>query len=95
MQTDELNMYFNNMMVLGSVGRVITEWKDIPMELLMRIVSLLDDRTVIVASGVCSGWRDAICWGLTQFSLSWYLLSFRFTLCFYAYVFRLIFGDSA
>ncbi|CAI9266645.1 unnamed protein product [Lactuca saligna] len=71
MQTDELNMYFNNMMVLGSVGRVITEWKDIPMELLMRIVSLLDDRTVIVASGVCSGWRDAICWGLTQFSLSW------------------------
>ncbi|XP_057468712.1 F-box protein SKP2A-like isoform X2 [Actinidia eriantha] len=51
-------------------GGAITEWKDIPMELLLRIVSLVDDRTVIVVSGVCSGWRDAICWGLTQLSLS-------------------------
>ncbi|KAF9687134.1 hypothetical protein SADUNF_Sadunf02G0062200 [Salix dunnii] len=48
------------------VGLVITEWKDIPMELLLRIVSLVDDRTVIMASGVCSGWRDAICSGLTH-----------------------------
>ncbi|KAF2296630.1 hypothetical protein GH714_000721 [Hevea brasiliensis] len=32
-------------------GVVVTEWKDIPMELLLRIVSLVDDRTVIVASG--------------------------------------------
>ncbi|XWS21714.1 hypothetical protein CRYUN_Cryun30bG0078300 [Craigia yunnanensis] len=52
-------------------GVVITEWKDIPMELLLRIVSLVDDRTAIVASGVCSGWRDGICLGLTQLSLSW------------------------
>ncbi|KAK9270590.1 hypothetical protein L1049_026172 [Liquidambar formosana] len=51
-------------------GGVITEWKDIPMELLLRIVSLVDDRTVIIASGVCSGWRDAICLGLTHLSLS-------------------------
>ncbi|KAJ0085130.1 hypothetical protein Patl1_08188 [Pistacia atlantica] len=41
------------------------------MELLLRIVSLVDDRTVIMASGVCSGWRDAICLGLTYLSLSW------------------------
>ncbi|XP_019175140.1 PREDICTED: F-box protein SKP2A-like [Ipomoea nil] len=56
----------------GRVGGImIKEWKDIPMELLLRIVSLVDDRTVIVASGVCCGWRDAISWGLTQLSLSW------------------------
>lgn len=53
-------------------GVVITEWKDIPIELLLRIVSLVDDRTVIMASGVCSGWRDALCLGLTHLSLSWY-----------------------
>lgn len=58
-------------MKMGGVG-VITEWKDIPMELLLRILSLVDDRSVIVASGVCIGWRDAICWGLTRLSLSWY-----------------------
>ncbi|KAG8660563.1 F-box protein SKP2A isoform X2 [Manihot esculenta] len=52
-------------------GVVITEWKDIPIELLLRIVSLVDDRTVIMASGVCSGWRDALCLGLTHLSLSW------------------------
>ncbi|XP_052191189.1 F-box protein SKP2A-like isoform X2 [Diospyros lotus] len=52
-------------------GGAIAEWKDIPMELLLRIVSLVDDQTVIVAAGVCSGWRDAICWGLTHLSLSW------------------------
>ena len=50
---------------------VITEWKDIPVELLMQILLLLDDRTVITASGVCRGWRDAICFGLTHLSLSW------------------------
>ncbi|KAL6984345.1 F-box protein skp2a [Sarracenia purpurea var. burkii] len=70
------------MVIGGSVGEIggtkmgggagmITEWKDIPMELLLRIVSLVDDRMVIVASGVCTGWRDAISWGLTQLSLSW------------------------
>ncbi|KAJ8762789.1 hypothetical protein K2173_022918 [Erythroxylum novogranatense] len=52
-------------------GVVITEWKDIPMELLLRILSLVDDRTVIMASEVCSGWRDAICLGLTHLCLSW------------------------
>lgn len=49
----------------------MTEWKDLPMELLLRIVSLADDRTVIAASGVCTGWRDAICLGLTHLCLSW------------------------
>lgn len=49
----------------------ISEWKDIPVELLMRILSLVDDQTVIVASGVCHGWRDTVSWGLTHLSLSW------------------------
>ncbi|KAJ0578876.1 putative F-box domain, leucine-rich repeat domain superfamily, F-box-like domain superfamily [Helianthus annuus] len=53
------------------VGRVITDWSEIPVELLMRVVSSLDDRTVVVASCVCCGWRDAICWGLTRISFSW------------------------
>jgi len=26
---------------------------------------------VIVASGVCMGWRDALGWGVTNLSLSW------------------------
>ncbi|XP_057973686.1 F-box protein SKP2A-like [Malania oleifera] len=52
-------------------GGAITEWKDIPMELLLRIVSMIDDRSVVSVSGVCSGWRDAICLGLTHLSLSW------------------------
>ncbi|KAG6602148.1 F-box protein SKP2A, partial [Cucurbita argyrosperma subsp. sororia] len=52
-------------------GGVIARWKDIPMELLLQIISLVDDRTVIVASGVCRGWRDAICFGLLHLSLSW------------------------
>ncbi|XP_076891224.1 F-box protein SKP2A-like [Bidens hawaiensis] len=71
MPGDELNVCFKKLMVCGGGSRVITDWKDIPMELLMRIVCLLDDRTVIVASGVCSGWRDAICLGLTHISLPW------------------------
>jgi F-box and leucine-rich repeat protein 1 (S-phase kinase-associated protein 2) len=81
LKTEGLGLCFDKLMVFGGTGGIggtkmggggmITEWKDIPMELLLRIVSLVDDRTVIVASGVCSGWRDAICWGLTQLSLSW------------------------
>ncbi|KAK9080741.1 hypothetical protein SSX86_000499 [Deinandra increscens subsp. villosa] len=47
------------------------DWSEIPMELLVRIVCLLDDRTVIVASAVCGGWRDAIRCGLTRISFSW------------------------
>ncbi|PWA83343.1 F-box domain, Leucine-rich repeat domain, L domain-like protein [Artemisia annua] len=54
-----------------TVGRVFSDWSEIPMELLLRIVCLLDDRTVVVASGVCCGWRDAISSGLTNFSFSW------------------------
>lgn len=76
---EELEFSFERL-VMGGDGRgrmegvgvgVITDWKDIPMELLLRIVALVDDRTVIMASGVCSGWRDAICLGLTHLSLSW------------------------
>ncbi|KAI5394337.1 F-box protein skp2a [Lathyrus oleraceus] len=50
---------------------MIREWKDIPVELLMQILSLLDDQTVITASHVCHGWRDSISFGLTHLSLSW------------------------
>ncbi|KAM1151151.1 hypothetical protein COP2_034840 [Malus domestica] len=53
-------------------GRVmITDWKDIPIELLLQILALTEDQTVIPASGVCRGWRDAVCLGLTRLSLSW------------------------
>ncbi|XP_031259075.1 F-box protein SKP2B-like [Pistacia vera] len=79
LRSEELNFCFEKLMMVGGnnsgvvkmKGLAITEWKDIPMELLLRIVSLVDDRTVIMASGVCSGWRDAICLGLTYLSLSW------------------------
>ncbi|XP_047980629.1 F-box protein SKP2A-like [Salvia hispanica] len=49
----------------------IIEWNDIPVELLLRILSLLDDRTAVVASAVCRGWRDSLSWGITRLSLSW------------------------
>ncbi|PNX93505.1 F-box protein skp2a-like, partial [Trifolium pratense] len=55
----------------GDVSVMITEWKDIPVELLMKILSLLDDQMVIIASHVCHGWRDAISFGLSRLSLSW------------------------
>ncbi|XP_062158367.1 F-box protein SKP2B-like [Alnus glutinosa] len=81
LKTEDLNLCFEKLMMLGGSGigkggvkmegGVINEWKDIPMELLLQIVSLVDDQTVVVASGVCRGWRDAICLGLTHLSLSW------------------------
>ncbi|KAF5179942.1 F-box protein skp2a [Thalictrum thalictroides] len=80
LKTEDLEFYFQQLGVFGGVGGergkmgvggVMTEWKDLPMELLLRIVSLVDDRTVIIASGVCTGWRDAICLGLTHLCLSW------------------------
>ncbi|KAJ0765566.1 putative F-box domain, leucine-rich repeat domain superfamily, F-box-like domain superfamily [Helianthus annuus] len=72
MKGGELEVCFERLMMVGG-GRVniISDWNEIPMELLLRIVSLLDDRTVIVASAVCCGWRDAICLGVTHLSLSW------------------------
>lgn len=85
LRTEDLNLCFEKLMMLVGGGDgmdvgakgvkmdggVIAGWKDIPMELLLQIVSLVDDRTVIVASGVCRGWRDAICFGLIHLSLSW------------------------
>ncbi|CAN8292042.1 unnamed protein product [Cochlearia groenlandica] len=64
----ELDHCFHKMKMEGNS---IKEWKDIPVELLMRILSLVDDRYVIVASGVCSFWREAISLGLTRLRLSW------------------------
>lgn len=72
--SEDLDACFQNLVVagVGEIGGVpMADWKDLPMELLLRIVSLVDDRSVIMASGVCTGWRDAICWGLTHLSLSW------------------------
>lgn len=48
-----------------------SKWKDMPMELLVRILALGDDRTVVVATGVCTGWRDSICAGVTDLSFAW------------------------
>ncbi|GAV74515.1 F-box domain-containing protein/LRR_6 domain-containing protein [Cephalotus follicularis] len=86
LKSEDLNLCFEKLVMLAGAGAfggvvsggavkmeglVITEWKDIPMELLLRILSLVDDRTMIMASGVCSGWRDAVCLGLTYLCLSW------------------------
>lgn len=92
LRTEDLNTCFEKLMMVagGEVsgnsakgvrmeGGVISDWKDIPVELLMQILGLVDDQTVISASGVCRGWRDAVCFGLTRLSLSWYLFfSFSF-----------------
>lgn len=48
-----LESSFDRMMVFGEGGemgvrRVSHEWKHIPMDLLMRIVSLVDDRTILL-----------------------------------------------
>jgi hypothetical protein len=40
------------------------------MELLMRILRIVEDGTVIFESGVCTGWRKAICIGVQERSLS-------------------------
>ncbi|KAK7293803.1 hypothetical protein RJT34_16678 [Clitoria ternatea] len=77
LRSDVLNLSFEKLMMVavggGNSGKggVIKEWKDIPVELLMQILSLVDDQTGITASEVCRGWREAICFGLTRLSLSW------------------------
>jgi len=56
----------------GGTNTTLLGWKDLPMELLLRIISVAgDDRMVIVASGVCTGWRDALGWGVASLSFSW------------------------
>lgn len=78
----ELDAWFKSLMVTSSSERgqagsggpapTLSGWKDLPMELLVRIISTVgDDRMVIVASGVCTGWRDALGWGVTNLSLTW------------------------
>ena len=84
LRAEDLNLCFKKLMMVAGSGNsekgvnlkvgVITEWKDIPVELLMQILSLVDDQTVIIASGVCRGWRDAIYFGLARLSLSWYIV---------------------
>ena len=81
--TGNLDFWFRNLMVADGRGKMegaaLNGWKDLPMELLLRIVSLGDDRTVIIASGVCTGWRDAICAGVARLCLSWYRLLYLCT----------------
>lgn len=48
-----------------------SKWPDLPMELLVRIMTLVDNRTVIVASGVCHAWRDSLRQGVMDLSFSW------------------------
>ncbi|XP_059065613.1 F-box protein SKP2A-like [Cryptomeria japonica] len=48
-----------------------SKWHDLPMELVVRILVLADDRSIIVSLGVCTGWRDVICVGVQDLSLSW------------------------
>ncbi|KAK4276687.1 hypothetical protein QN277_014808 [Acacia crassicarpa] len=81
LRTEDLNSCFEKLMMVAGgekggkgvkmEGGPNSEWKDIPVELLMQILGLVDDQTVIAASGVCRGWREAICFGLTRLSLSW------------------------
>ncbi|XP_074280218.1 F-box protein SKP2A-like [Silene latifolia] len=76
LRREDLDSSFKKLMVFGGGGDTLgremaVNWKDIPMELLLRILTLVDDKTVIRVSGVCSGWREAICLGLTRLCLSW------------------------
>uniref|UniRef100_A0A0E0CB56 F-box/LRR-repeat protein 15-like leucin rich repeat domain-containing protein n=1 Tax=Oryza meridionalis TaxID=40149 RepID=A0A0E0CB56_9ORYZ len=82
LMSGELDNSFNALMVSGEgesgqahhegTGTTLLGWKDLPMELLLRILSMAgDDRMVIVGSGVCTGWRDTLEWGVTNLSLSW------------------------
>nr|PNR60705.1 hypothetical protein PHYPA_003498 [Physcomitrium patens] len=48
-----------------------TNWHDLPMELLVRILKLVDNRTVVTATGVCRGWRDSVGQGIYDLSFSW------------------------
>ncbi|KAJ7523506.1 hypothetical protein O6H91_18G052100 [Diphasiastrum complanatum] len=48
-----------------------SKWQDLPMELLVQVLALVDDRTVVVACGVCTGWRDAVRAGILELSFTW------------------------
>ena len=78
LRSEDLDYTFEKLMVFGGAvdcgkdSEMTAQWNDIPMELLLRILSLVDDKTVIMAAGVCSGWREAICLGLSRLSLTWY-----------------------
>lgn len=64
-------------MKMEADAAVTMDWKDLPAELLLRILSFVDNNGAmqieVVASCVCTGWRDAI--GLTNLTLSWYVYS--------------------
>ncbi|KAL8167599.1 LOW QUALITY PROTEIN: hypothetical protein V2J09_009098 [Rumex salicifolius] len=54
LRSEELDCCFEKLMVFNGADNMAspenTDWKDIPMELLLRILSLVDDQTVIKAS---------------------------------------------
>ncbi|KAG6550115.1 hypothetical protein Mapa_008071 [Marchantia paleacea] len=48
-----------------------SNWLDLPMELLVRIMGLVDYRTIVVVSGVCTAWRDSLHLGIVELSFCW------------------------
>ncbi|KAH7423984.1 hypothetical protein KP509_12G084300 [Ceratopteris richardii] len=48
-----------------------SNWKDLPTELLVQILSSVDDRTVIIAGNVCKGWRVALSSSISELSFKW------------------------
>lgn len=48
-----------------------SKWQDLPSELLMRIIEGVEERTIVIASGVCRDWRKAICQAKMDLSFSW------------------------
>ncbi len=55
----------------GVLEKVEERWHELPPELLVQILALVDHRTVVVATGVCSSWRQSISTGIHELSFSW------------------------
>eukprot|EP00897_Mesotaenium_endlicherianum_P009978 jgi/Mesen1/9008/ME000563S08325 len=54
----------------GAEAANADRWRDLPMELLAEVLDLVDNRTVVIATGVCRGWRNAIGRGVADLSFS-------------------------
>ncbi|KAH8944569.1 hypothetical protein BDL97_13G117800 [Sphagnum fallax] len=55
----------------GVLEKVEERWHELPPELLVQILALVDHRTVVVVTGVCSSWRQSISTGIHELSFSW------------------------
>ncbi len=65
----------------GVLEKVEERWHELPPELLVQILALVDHRTVVVATGVCSSWRQSISTGIHELSFSWSATSPLFFSC--------------